>query len=257
MAANLRHGGGSGLEVTDPVTAAMYNMQGDSRPEKHRAVCHDLQNANLRVAERHGTCGWELLAMGDWPAEDEWAEKYPTCQGKRQSPIALQFSKMHANQYLMPLNLSNYEKGSQLSMTNNGHTGETTALKKVNIRNMLPQDIQHYYTYLGSLTTPPCTENVKWFVFLDTTKLSLSQVTKIENSVKDPNNETLQNNYRETQPLNGRVRLVSSSNRGKGCHFNAGMLTRAMWTGSWNVNLLAARSKSLTSPERVATHAKK
>ncbi|XP_051027061.1 carbonic anhydrase 6-like [Acomys russatus] len=106
--------------------------------------------------------------------------------------------------------INNYAENTYYSsfiseLANVRNPGESTTLKKVNIRNMLPQDIQHYYTYLGSLTTPPCTENVKWFVFQDTTKLSLSQVMKIENSIKDSNNQPLQNNYRETQPLNGRV----------------------------------------------------
>lgn len=41
---------------------------------------------------------------------------------------------------------------------------------------MLPGDLRYYYSYLGSLTTPPCTENVHWFVVADTVKLSKTQV---------------------------------------------------------------------------------
>ena len=29
---------------------------------------------------------------------------------------------------------------------------------------LLPADRSHFYTYNGSLTTPPCTENVRWFI---------------------------------------------------------------------------------------------
>ena len=41
---------------------------------------------------------------------------------------------------------------------------------------MLPGDLRYYYSYLGSLTTPSCTENVHWFVVADTVKLSKTQV---------------------------------------------------------------------------------
>lgn len=54
--------------------------------------------------------------------------------------------------------------------------GQITTLKNINIYNLLPGDTFHYYTYEGSLTTPPCTENVKWFVLHDTVKLSKTQV---------------------------------------------------------------------------------
>ncbi|XP_028613632.1 carbonic anhydrase 6 [Grammomys surdaster] len=90
-------------------------------------------------------------------------------------------------------------------MSNVKHPGQTTTLKNVNIRNMLPVDIRHYYTYNGSLTTPSCTENVKWFVLRDFPTLSKVQAVTIENSVMNHNNKTIQNGYRSTQPLNNRV----------------------------------------------------
>ena len=34
-----------------------------------------------------------------------------------------------------------------------------------------------YYTYLGSLTTPPCNECVIWIVFVDPIEVSHEQVT--------------------------------------------------------------------------------
>uniref|UniRef100_A0A8D2KBV0 Carbonic anhydrase n=1 Tax=Urocitellus parryii TaxID=9999 RepID=A0A8D2KBV0_UROPR len=83
--------------------------------------------------------------------------------------------------------------------------GQRTILRGLDIQDMLPGDLHHYYTYEGSLTTPPCTENVHWFVLADSVKLSRSQVWKLENSLLNFRNETLHNDYRKTQALHRRV----------------------------------------------------
>ena len=55
-----------------------------------------------------------------------------------------------------------------------------------------------YYFYTGSLTTPPCTENVNWIVFKDPIILSLEEVLALRKNMP-------LNNYRNEQPLNGRI----------------------------------------------------
>jgi carbonic anhydrase len=40
-------------------------------------------------------------------------------------------------------------------------------------------DMQNYYTYLGSLTTPPCSEIVNWIVMKDHVLIGNRQVSKI------------------------------------------------------------------------------
>ncbi|KAF7466813.1 carbonic anhydrase 6 [Marmota monax] len=85
------------------------------------------------------------------------------------------------------------------------YPGQRTILRGLDIQDMLPRDLYHYYTYEGSLTTPPCTENVHWFVLADSVKLSRSQVWKLENSLLNFRNDTLHNDYRKTQPLHRRV----------------------------------------------------
>ena len=58
--------------------------------------------------------------------------------------------------------------------------GTTQAVSEmVNAGGFLPAD-RGYWTYTGSLTTPPCTEGVHWFVFEDDISLSLEQLRAFE-----------------------------------------------------------------------------
>lgn len=45
----------------------------------------------------------------------------------------------------------------------------------INASQLLPQD-REYFTYMGSLTTPPCSENVRWFVMKNPIQVSEEQV---------------------------------------------------------------------------------
>jgi carbonic anhydrase len=54
--------------------------------------------------------------------------------------------------------------------------GQTTKVDDlVNAGGLLPAD-RGYWTYTGSLTAPPCTEGVKWFIFQQEMSLSRSQL---------------------------------------------------------------------------------
>ena len=55
-----------------------------------------------------------------------------------------------------------------------------------------------YYTYKGSLTTPPCTQGVRWYIFKTPITISLDQVKQLQDLMPI-------NNYREEQSLNGRI----------------------------------------------------
>lgn len=68
---------------------------------------------------------------------------------------------------------------------------------KINPNDLLPEDTDHYYHYKGSFTTPPCTQNVQWYIFKDTVNISKDQLNKLRKYYK--------NNERPTQPLNKRV----------------------------------------------------
>ena len=49
----------------------------------------------------------------------------------------------------------------------------------LNPNEMLPKD-KDYYTYLGSLTTPPCSEIVTWYVIKDKIEVSIEQIKKFQ-----------------------------------------------------------------------------
>ena len=67
----------------------------------------------------------------------------------------------------------------------------------LNPENLLPQD-KTYYTYQGSLTTPPCTESVIWIVFKQPITMSPTQIQSLALHLP-------KNNNRPLQPLNGRI----------------------------------------------------
>ena len=43
-------------------------------------------------------------------------------------------------------------------------------------KDLLPSDTAHYYHYVGSLTTPPCSENVQWYLLKDVDTASAEQI---------------------------------------------------------------------------------
>jgi carbonic anhydrase len=45
----------------------------------------------------------------------------------------------------------------------------------INVNQLLPEE-KTYFTYMGSLTTPPCSENVLWFVMKNPILVSEEQV---------------------------------------------------------------------------------
>lgn len=65
----------------------------------------------------------------------------------------------------------------------------------INAKALLPK--QHgYYHYRGSLTTPPCTEGVRWFVFKEAKTLSQAQLDQFKKHIKPNNRPRQAKNYR-------------------------------------------------------------
>jgi len=47
---------------------------------------------------------------------------------------------------------------------------------RVDPQDILPSDTAHYYHYIGSLTTPPCSENVQWYLLKTPSTASKDQI---------------------------------------------------------------------------------
>ena len=68
---------------------------------------------------------------------------------------------------------------------------------------LLPKNLRNFYTYGGSLTTPPCSEGILWYVASRPLEVSDDQITQIKNINTD--NEGFPDNNRLVQDLDGRV----------------------------------------------------
>ena len=66
----------------------------------------------------------------------------------------------------------------------------------INMNELLPKD-QRYYQFMGSLTTPPCTEGVLWMVLKQPTTVSPGQIRLFS--------QLFPNNARPVQAVNGRA----------------------------------------------------
>jgi len=73
---------------------------------------------------------------------------------------------------------------------------EVAAPATIDAATLLPAD-KGYYTFQGSLTTPPCSEGVRWFVLKTPMTLAANELTAFA--------KLYPMNARPTQPLNGRA----------------------------------------------------
>jgi carbonic anhydrase len=80
-----------------------------------------------------------------------------------------------------------------------------TSESSVNAGNLLPEQ-QLFYTYSGSLTTPPCTEGVRWFVMTTPVPVTSSFIQQLHAiTAQFPGYNGYPNNNRPIQPLKGRA----------------------------------------------------
>lgn len=74
----------------------------------------------------------------------------------------------------------------------------------INARDLLPSRLG-YFRYMGSLTTPPCSEGVNWFVMVEPIEASAAQIRTIS--------QIMGKNARPVQPRNSRLLLDGSASQ--------------------------------------------
>jgi len=79
------------------------------------------------------------------------------------------------------------------------HTGKHHKIDAKHLNALLPKD-RDYYRFNGSLTTPPCTEGVRWLVMKKSVTLSKAQIETFAKVMHRHNN-------RPIQPVNARAIL--------------------------------------------------
>lgn len=69
---------------------------------------------------------------------------------------------------------------------------------------LFPDDTSSYWTYHGSLTTPPCCESVQWIVFEQPIQFSHRQLERLRGLQHHGEGDYIMDNYRPPLPLGNR-----------------------------------------------------
>ncbi|XP_062132472.1 carbonic anhydrase 2 [Drosophila sulfurigaster albostrigata] len=90
------------------------------------------------------------------------------------------------------------------SLANISRKGQTIDLSNpLPLMSYVSKDPVNFYSYVGSLTTPPCAEEVVWVDFHEPIDISEDQLQHFR--LLTANDDHLKNNFRPTQPLNNRT----------------------------------------------------
>ena len=137
---------------------------------------------------------------------DAWEACAGTGTDARQSPINIRSARFDRKLGRLGLETS----ATTIDLINNGHTIEQhyedtgSSIVFEGREYELSQFHFHtasYYTYEGSLTTPPCTENVTWVLLKTPAAMSAAQFGAFRS--------ILGNDFRPIQDLNGRIVRVT------------------------------------------------
>ncbi len=84
--------------------------------------------------------------------------------------------------------------------------GEASPLELLGVLDASSATAASYFTYPGSLTTPGCSEGVRWILMQDVTPVSSAAIDRLHALIGGfPGYDGYENNNRPTQPLNERV----------------------------------------------------
>ncbi|XP_061533497.1 carbonic anhydrase 5A, mitochondrial isoform X2 [Phycodurus eques] len=89
------------------------------------------------------------------------------------------------------------------------HKGSVVEFTKFDAGCLLPNNTEDYWTYHGSLTTPPLTESVTWIIMKQPIEVSHDQLAVFRSllftSAEEEVQKSMVNNFRVQQPLRGRT----------------------------------------------------
>ncbi|KAF8763345.1 putative carbonic anhydrase 3 like protein [Argiope bruennichi] len=89
--------------------------------------------------------------------------------------------------------------------------------KSFQLAKMLPKDAKHYYRYVGSLTTPPCTEGVTWTILATPVRIGEHQLKAFRRlRASSGSKHFLSDNFRLPQELHQRIILESIIPKARG-----------------------------------------
>lgn len=70
------------------------------------------------------------------------------------------------------------------------------------LNSFIPKNTETYYTYRGSLTTPPCSETITWVIFSTPVSISFKQMTRFR--MLSNGEDKLGDNFRKLQNIGQR-----------------------------------------------------
>jgi len=190
----------SPIDIRDGVGVDLPGLNLEFRPSLFRVI------DTGKTFEVHVTSGGALTVLGNFHRLMHIEFRHPAeerVNGKAfDMSMQLFFRDMQGRQAIMsvPLSATGKENPFIQSIWNHIPLVRNEPVSPpdvtVNLQQALPRDLS-YFHFMGSLTTPPCTEGVAWYVLKNPVEISPEQVAVFA--------RLFPNNTRPIQPTNSRL----------------------------------------------------
>ncbi len=191
----------SPVDINKPQPANLPSIHLNSRPAPLKLV-----NNGHTIMQQYSPGNGNVLMVGDKTYElQQFHFHHPseeTIEGKPLAMVAHLVYKSKDGSFAVVGVLVKEGKPNQLISLlwkhmplDNGKENDDPHVE-VNAIQLVPAKLS-YYTFPGSLTTPPCTEGITFYILQTPMQFSREQIAKFA--------ELYPHNARPTQPLNGRV----------------------------------------------------
>ena len=135
-------------------------------------VCRDPRNVSTSIIAQHAWECWSVILnsrVGAFARQREITGEPLNSRSRIMAPNKREITGVDCT--ANSLGLSHNVPHSTVSI------GDNIPLRPINFHSLLPKNLNKYFRYQGSLTTPPCTENVVWTVFREPIVISHRQVS--------------------------------------------------------------------------------